>query len=607
MESRPKEGGRNVIIHYSAKDTFTNLTPLPFNVRTRVHEYGGCSFLATQGSLYFSNFSDQRIYHHTHDALPQPLTPEGYCYAEGILDRRRQRLLYIREDQTLSKREPTNAVVSLGLNPSDAQHPGDVLVSGGDFYSTLRLSPDGNQLAWVTWNHPNMPWDGTELWVAPIHTDGTLGQGQKIAGGPTESIFQPEWSPDGILYFISDRSGWWNLYRHRQGQNEALYPMEAEFGEPQWALGVTTYAFHSADQLICTYSQGGTWHLAKFHIPNKTLEPIPLSFTEIGGPIVLGNKIFCSASSPSQPNALVRIDLLTQQVEVIRQSMEAHLDSRYLSACQPIEYPTEQGHTAHAFFYKPHNGDYTGPHEEKPPLLVKSHGGPTGAASSAFNLMIQFWTSRGFAVLDVNYGGSTGYGRAYRERLNGQWGIVDVDDCVNAVRYLIQRGEVDPHRVTITGGSAGGYTTLSALTFRDVFTAGSSYYGVSDLEALAQDTHKFESRYLDNLIGPYPERADVYRERSPIHFTESLSCPLILFQGLEDKVVPPNQAERMFEAVKAKGIPVAYLAFEGEQHGFRRAENIKKVLEGELYFYSKIFKFVPADKIEPIVIENLPD
>ncbi len=607
VESRPTEGGRNVIVRLTPNGESTSLTPQPFNARTRVHEYGGRAFLVADGIIYFSNFSDQRLYRQRPGSPPDPLTPEqGYCFADGIMDRRRSRIICLREDHTDPDREPVNTIVGLPLGAKADDNAGQVLVSGHDFYSTPRLSPDGTHMAWLAWNHPNMPWDGTELWVGELTPDGSFIQTHCVAGGPEESIFQPEWSPDGILHFVSDRTGWWNLYRLLDNRTEALCPMEAEFGEPQWMLGATTYGFASPNRLVCTYTQQGIWHVAVLDTGTGRLDTIDTPYTEIGGPTLRNGRVICTASSPSEPLSIIQLDLETQRADILRRSVNFKIDPQYLSLPQAIEFPTDGERTAHAFFYKPRNADFQAPATERPPLMVKSHGGPTGSTSTAFNLMIQYWTSRGFAVLDVNYGGSTGYGRAYRERLNGRWGIVDVDDCVNAVRYVIDRGEVDEKRVTITGGSAGGYTTLAALTFRECFTAGSSYYGVSDLEALVRDTHKFESRYLDRLVGPYPERQDLYHERSPIYFTDRLSCPLILFQGLEDKVVPPNQAEKMFEAVRAKGLPVAYVPFEGEQHGFRRAENIKRVLDNELYFYSKIFGFQAADYVEPLVIENLP-
>lgn len=605
IENCPGEGGRNTVMQLAKDPAPQALIPSPFNVRTRVHEYGGGAYVVFDGTIYFSNFSDQRIYRYLHHAPPEPLTPVGlYCFADGTIDLQRNRMICIREDHTQSDREPVNTIVSIPLDIEPDGHAGTILVTGNDFYSSPRLSPDGCQLAWLTWNHPNMPWDGTELWIAKVNSNGGLSETRRIAGGSEISIFQPEWSPDGILHYVSDESGWWNLYRSTESGLQPLCPMEAEFGEPQWVFGLRTYAFESATTIICTYAQNGENRLARLHPSSGSLEPFDLPFTEFSDVHVTGTHMYCIASAPSTPTALIRLNLTTREITVLRQSIDFSLDPQYISTPEAIAFPTARGKTAHAIFYPPKNGDYQAPEGERSPLVVKSHGGPTGSASTAFNLMIQYWTSRGIAVLDVNYGGSTGYGRAYRERLNGQWGIVDAEDCVNAVRHLVDRGSVDPARITITGGSAGGYTTLCALTFHDCFTAGSSYYGVSDLEALARDTHKFESRYLDRLVGPYPERCDLYRQRSPIHFTDRLSCPLILFQGLEDKVVPPNQAEEMFQAVKTKGLPVAYIAFEGEQHGFRRAENIKQVLDNELYFYSRIFEFEPADMLVPITIAN---
>ncbi len=606
VESRPTEGGRYVIVRRTSDGRMTDVTPLPFNARTRVHEYGGGAFVVADGqavAVYFSDFADQRLYRQDAGAEPRPITPEASLrYADGVIVPRRGRMICIREDHTNSEREAVNAIVSLDLEGGDS---GQVLVSGNDFYSSPRLSPDGSRLAWLTWNHPNMPWNGTELWVGELRADGSLGQAERVAGGEEESIFQPEWSPDGVLHFVSDRTGWWNLYRWRDGQVEPLVEMEAEFGLPQWIFGMSIYAFESARRIICAYTQQGTWRLASLDTTTGKLEPIETPYTEIEYVRAAPGRAVFLAGSPTEPLSIIQLDLATRRLEVLRRSGEIAIDPEYLSIPQEIEFPTENGLTAHAFFYAPKNRDYVAPSGERPPLLVIIHGGPTGATSSTLSLGIQYWTSRGMAVLDVNYGGSTGYGRAYRQRLEGQWGVVDVDDCVNGARYLVERDEVDENRLAIRGGSAGGYTTLSALTFRDIFKAGASYYGISDLEALAKDTHKFESRYLDRLVGPYPERRDLYKERSPIHFTHRLSCPMILFQGLEDKVVPPNQAETMFEAVRAKGLPVAYLPFEGEQHGFRRAENIKRALDAELYFYSKVFGFELADPVEPVSIENL--
>ena len=581
----------------------TDVTPAPFNARTRVHEYGGAALTVSDGVVHFSNFADQRLYRQTSESAPQPITPEtDLRYADAVIDAKRNRLICVREDHTDTEREATNALVSI---PLDGTEDAQILASGNDFYSSPRLSPDGVRLAWMTWNHPNMPWDGAELWVGDIDADGLLDRTECVAGGVNESIFQPEWSPDGTLYFVSDRTDWWNLYRYQDGTVQPIYEMEAEFGRPQWIFGMSTYRFVSANQIICTYTQDGIWHLASLDTITRSLDQIETPYTSISNLQAIPGGVLFNASSSTESASIVRLDLATKQFEVICRSSEIKIDAEYFSHPQAIEFPTEGRLSAHAFFYPPQNRDYTAPADDLPPLLVISHGGPTSATSTALDLEIQYWTSRGIAVLDVNYGGSSGYGRAYRQRLNGQWGIVDVDDCVNGARYLAEGGYVDANRLAIRGGSAGGYTTLSALTFRDIFKAGASYYGISDLEAMTRDTHKFESRYLDSLIGPYPEEQDRYRERSPIHFTDRLSCPLILFQGLEDEVVPPNQAEMMVEALRTKGLPVAYVPFEGEQHGFRRSENIQRSLEAELYFYAQVFGFVPADPIDPVTIENL--
>ena len=610
LESRPSEGGRRVIVRRTPDGETADVTPRPFNVRTRVHEYGEGDFTVADGVVYFANFDDQRLYRQEVGGEPQPLTPRaappgGLRYADFVVDGLRQRLICVHEDHAGVGQEPVNTLAAVPLAGGAPQ----VLVSGSDFYSAPRLSPDGGQLAWLSWNHPNMPWDGTELWVAPVAEDGSLGDPELAAGGPEESVLQPAWSPDGRLYFVSDRTNWWNLYRRNgDGSVESVTgPMDLEFAKPHWVFGSNTYGFASAGRVICGANDRGTWGLYSLDTAGGRLESLNLPYSELGRAdlkVDRGQAVF-GAGSPTQPIAVLRLGLAENSVTNLRRASSATVDSGYLSAPRAIEFPTEDGLTAHAFYYPPRNVDYAAPEGEKPPLLVKSHGGPTAAASQALSLSIQYWTSRGIGVLDVNYGGSTGFGREYRDRLKGQWGIVDLDDCVNGARYLVGQGEVDGDRLAIDGGSAGGYTTLAALAFRDVFAAGASHYGVSDLAALARDTHKFESRYLDSLVGPYPEREDLYLERSPIHHTEGLSCPLILFQGLEDKIVPPSQAELMFEAVRAKGLPCAYVPFEGEQHGFRRAENIRRALDGELYFYSRVFGFDLAEEVEPVEIENL--
>jgi len=603
IEKRPEDGGRHVIVRWSSNGQIVDITPPPFNARTRVHEYGGGSFAVADGCVYFSNFNDQRIYRQRPGSKPQPITYEvDMRYADSIIDRRRRNIICVREDHTNVGREPVNTLVSLDL---EGDNEDKVLVSGNDFYSSPRLSPDGSLLAWLTWNHPQMPWDVTELWISEVGEDGSLGRSERIAGGVGESIFQPEWSPDGILYFVSDRNGWWNLYRWRNKQIEPMIQMEAEFGLPRWLFGLSTYMFESASRIICTYTQQGIWYLASLDTKTRVLKRIEIPYNSIEYLRVATNRVVFIGGSSTESKSVVLLDLFKNELKLLRHSSEIFIDDRYLSKPLAIEFPTKQGMKANAFFYAPKNLDFMGSLGERPPLLVISHGGPTYATSGAFNLMIQYWTSRGIAVLDVNYGGSTGFGRAYRQRLDGQWGKVDVEDCMNGARYLVDCNKVDSNRLAIRGGSAGGYTALCALTHSNVFKAGASYFGVSDLEALVKETHKFESHYLDKLIGPYPECRGLYRERSPITYVKRLSCPVIFFQGLEDKIVPPNQTMRMVNELSTKGLPVAYILFKGEQHGFRRGENIKRALDAELYFYSKIFGFDLAESVEPVLIENL--
>jgi dipeptidyl aminopeptidase/acylaminoacyl peptidase len=616
VEGRPLEGGRQVVCRAEQGGPVEELVPGGFNARTRVHEYGGGAYALDGATLYFSNFADQRLYRLDPGAgRPRPITPEppspaAHRYADTQPTPDGRRLVCVRERH--QDGHVHNELVALA---ADGQGEPVVLAAGRDFYASPRVSPDGRRLAWLEWDHPNMPWDGTELRLAELGGDGLAGDPVTVAGGPEESVFQPEWSPDGVLHLVSDASGWWNLYRAGPGGLEALAPAEEEFGHPQWVFGMSTYAFLPGGRIACVHGRGPMQRLGVLEpdaegargAPGYTLADLELPFTAFHPPHLraVGDRLACIAGSPTRARAVVVIDPAAGAVEVLRSSEDEPLDPGYLTVPEPIEFPTSGGRTAHALYYPPANRDHEGPAGERPPLVVASHGGPTSGVGSDLRVSYQFFTSRGIAVVDVDYGGSTGYGRAYRKRLEGEWGVVDVDDCVAAARHLARRGDVDPARLAIRGGSAGGYTTLCALTFRDDFAAGASYYGVADVAALARDTHKFESRYLDRLIGPWPEAEERYRERSPIHFTDRLSCPVVLLQGLEDEVVPPAQAEMMAAALDAKGIPHAYLLFPGEQHGFRQAAHIRRALEAELYFYSRVLGFELADPVAPIPIAHL--
>ena len=590
-ESRPQKQGRSFVCR-DRDGGAEQVTADDFNVRTRVHEYGGGAFVVNGGIVYFSNFADQRIYRQQPGAVPEPITPDpagvkgAYRYADAVVDERRGRLICVREDHT-GPGEAVNSIVGVELSGA---RPPQVVVAGNDFYSNPRLSPDGSRLAWLTWNHPDMPWIAAEVWVGEIQPDGTVGASKRIAGGPDEAVFQPEWSPDGTLYFVSDRGGgWWNLYRWRGEAVEAVAPMEAEFGRPQWIFGMSTYAFESERRIVCCFLQDGICQLAQIDTRTGRLEAIPTSFTNIGQVRASAGRAVFVGGSAREPPAVVELNLQSRAHRVIRPSATVSEEIKgYISLPEAIAFPSAGGRTAYAFYYAPANPEFAAPEGEKAPVLVKSHGGPTSAASSTLSLSIQYWTSRGIGVLDVNYGGSTGYGRAYRLLLERQWGIVDVEDCIHGARYLVQHRSADLRRLAISGGSAGGYTTLRALTYggESVFSAGASYYGVSDLAALARDTHKFESRYLDWLIGPYPEEQAVYAERSPISHVDRLRVPVVFFQGAEDVVVPPNQTEMMVQALREREIPVGYFLFAGEQHGFRSSENIKRSLDAELYFYA---------------------
>jgi dipeptidyl aminopeptidase/acylaminoacyl peptidase len=600
LELRPKEGGRYALCALKGGRA-VDVLGKEFNVRTRVHEYGGGSYAASDGTVWFTNFGDQRLYAKKGNAPPRPITKEGVRYADFVPDPRRSRLVTVSEDHTRN-REAVNTISEVARDDTTR-----VLVAGNDFYSSPRLSPDQGRLAWLTWNHLEMPWDGTELWVADILEDGTLGRGRMVAGGREESVFQPEWSPGGTLYFVSDRGGWWNICRWTRGRVEKTVSMEAEFGRPHWGFGQSTYAFESDRRVLCSYLRDGGWSLALLDTVSLRLRKMKAPYTDISYVRAGPGQGFFVGASPLEEAAVVRVDLGTGSARAVYRSKGAKVGAAFISVPKHVSFPTTGGKVSHAFFYPPKNGNYAPPRGERPPLVVVSHGGPTSFSPASLRMAVQYWTSRGFAVLDVNYRGSTGYGRRYMKELEGEWGVVDVDDCAEGALYLARQGKVDVKRLVVRGGSAGGYTTLCELTFRKVFAAGASYYGVSDLEGLEKETHKFESHYCDRLVAPYPEGRAIYLRRSPVYHTDRLATPVIFFQGLEDVIVPPNQAERMVEALKAKGVPVAYIPFEGEQHGFRKEASTARALGAELSFYSRVLGFPLGEKESPVKIWNLAE
>ena len=611
VESRPDEQGRYAVMRRSADGETTEVTGPEHSARTLVHEYGGGALAVRDGVIYFSNFSDQRLWRQQADdpGTATPITPAiNVRYADATIDAARGRLICVAEDHRREGVEAENLLVSVPTDGSIAEDgEPEPIHRGYDFYAAPRLSPDGARLAWICWNHPQMPWDATELWLANVASDGSLLNPRRIAGDTRGdvSIIEPHWADDGALYCVSDQSGWWNLQRVEGGALTPLHAVEAEFGQPMWSFSEASYGALGDGRLGVVWAERGLWRVGALDPGSGERAEFETPYNAFFMVRATSGKIVANAAGPIAGSAIVAIDAQTGEIETLRTGSSAQLDAGYVSTPEPIEYPSAEGRTAHAFFYAPRNPDFVGPEGELPPLLTFTHGGPTGATAGVFSLAVQYWTTRGFAVIDVNYGGSTGYGTAYRRLLHGNWGIVDVEDCCAGAEYLVERGDVDGNRLAIRGGSAGGYTTLCALTYRDVFNAGASHFGVSDAAALARDTHKFESRYLDSLIGPYPERQELYEQRSPIFSAERLNCPVIFLQGLEDKIVPPNQAERMVEALRSRGVPVAYLAFEGEQHGFRMAANIQRATEAELDFYGRIFGFVPAGEIEPVEIHNL--
>jgi len=625
-EGRPEEGGRVQLVRHRPGGAVVDVLPEGFAARTRVHEYGGGAWWLHDASLFFVNWADQRLWRLQPGGRPVPLTPEpaipaGDRFADGVLSADARWVICVRErHHPEPDHEPTNELVAVPAHPDDGPTGPVVVASGADFYSCPRVSPDGRYLCWTQWNHPAMPWDGTELWVGRLaERDGDLSLtgARRVAGGPDESVFQPGWAPDGSLRYVSDRTDWWNLYRIPAADLEAggsapetpFATVAGDIGQAQWVFGQSRWCVLADGRTLVAYARDGVDHLGIVGSEGGPVVAVPGPFTELSSLRAFGRGAVCVGGTPTAEPVVALLEVTGEpslEVAVLRPARDLGLDASWWSRPEPFAFPTSGGATAHALWYRPTNPEVTAPMGERPPAIVVIHGGPTAAARARLELGTQFWTSRGFAVIDVNYRGSTGYGRAYRRALDGEWGVADVEDCVAAARHLAGLGVVDPDRLAIRGGSAGGFTVLRALAAGDTFRAGASLYGVTDLEALARDTHKFESRYLDTLVGPYPDARDRYVERSPIHHTGDLRAPLIVFQGLEDPVVPPSQAEALVAALAARGVPHAYLAFEGEQHGFRVAANIRRVLEAELAFYGKVFGFEPADELPPLVVEHLP-
>ena len=601
LEGRPAEGGRNVLVRANVAGGYDDVTPAPFNVRSRVHEYGGGAYAVSGDAVWFSSFEDGRIHVQAGTGAPAPLTGEGAArFADLTVDPGRRRLLAVRETHRHGA-PPVNDLAAISIDDGSVRS----LASGHDFFAAPAPSPDGRRLAWLAWDQPDMPWDAAALWLAELDPAGVPGTPIRIAGGSGSAAFQPQWSPDGALWCVVDPDGWWNLHRWRDGELRCMHRAESEFGKPLWQLGTRTFGFDASGCVVCTWRSGGRWRLGRLG-PDGAMTEIPSPWTDIDSLVVDGSTAAFIGGAPDRSTAVVSLDLDSGETRVHRTSSALAIDDGMRSRPEAIVFPTgEGGEVAYGFFYPPRNASCRAPDGELPPLLVLSHGGPTGATSDTLNPATQFWTSRGFAVLDVDYRGSTGYGRAYRDRLYGEWGVVDVEDCVAGALHLAETGRADRERLAIRGGSAGGYTTLAALTFHDVFRAGASYYGISDLEVLAADTHKFEARYLDRLVGEWPRDRAVYRARSPLHHASRLGCPIIFFQGLDDRVVPPNQAELMVDALDRQGLPVACLMFEGEGHGFRGADTIRRCLEAELLFYARVFGFEPADTPAPVEIRNL--
>jgi dipeptidyl aminopeptidase/acylaminoacyl peptidase len=613
-ESRPDEGGRQVIMRLDPGGTPRELTPEGFNVRTRAHEYGGAAYVVLEDGLVFSHFADQRLYLQRGDAAPVAITPPGYRYADCQRHPTARTLVCVREDHTEStlkaNGEERNEIVALDVPTESDFEPqaGRVLVTGSDFVAYPRVSPDGKRIAWLWWNHPEMPWDSARVSVADL-TGEVLGPARRIGGGGQRAAIEPHWDRDGSLLFVDDPDGWWNLQAWQDGTVRAVAPMQREFGGPLWQHGATSFEALGDGRAVARTSRNATDTLGVLDLREGSLRELDLPFVAFGDVRAIdAQRVATIAYAADEEGALIEVDLAAGTHRVLHRPASAGLAPAWIARAEAIEYPTRAGpkgeaRTAHAFYYAPTNPEFRGPQGEKPPLIVTVHGGPTSVSKPSLSLARQYWTSRGFAVVDVNYGGSTSFGREYRTRLNGQWGVVDLQDAVAAVDFLIAQGKVDPERIAIRGGSAGGYVVLAALAFTDRFSVGANWFGVSDIQGLAATSHKFERKYDVSLVGA-PDEA-LYRSRSPIFHLDRFTEPLITFQGAEDKIVTPDQSRRIFEALKQRKVPTAYLEYEGEQHGFRKAENIIRSYEAEIYFYGRILGFTPAGELPGVEIHNL--
>jgi dipeptidyl aminopeptidase/acylaminoacyl peptidase len=603
LRNYPGQGGRGVVARIYADGRSEDLTPTPYYVRTRVYEYGGACYAVKDDVIYFSNMPDDRLYRQLPGQRPEPITAAGALrYADPVLDHKRKRLICIREDHRPDG-EPRHSLAAVNL---DGDEYGSVLFDQADFVAFPTLNADGTRLAWIAWDHPHMPFYSSSLWVADVREDGQLTNIQQLISGHEESVTDPCWSPDGVLYFCTDRSNWWNLYRWRDGRIEHVCPAEAELGNPFWNIGLRMYRFLSPSRVIAAHNQMGSWRLIDIDTDTGQYQEILTPFTFIIRLEVIGEHLYMLAASPTMPRSLVRLDVNAGRLHVLESSVQYPISNEYISAGEHITYPTERGLSAYGFYHPPQNPAYEAPAGQLPPLIVNAHGGPTGSTKNALDMGVQFYTSRGFAVLNINYGGSAGYGRKYRNRLRGQWGVVDVEDAVNGAQYLVDQGLVDPQRTIIRGGSAGGFTTFAALAFTDYFKAGSSLFGISDVEVFHRETHKYESHYCETLVGPYPASKDLYRERSAMSKVDHINAPLIIFQGSEDRVVPPNQSQFVADALSRRDVPVVYIEFEGEGHGFRKLENLVTLIQAELAFFGKIFGFEPADELPELEIPHNP-